>query len=187
MLGKASVVHGTLPVVPTRESLRVVNRAPNVSAATRNGANNTHFYTRRTVPTPNSNRSFNNQSASIRRMVETHDVRAPGANRQANSGANRGFQMSRPTGPQGQGNSARQSPAPVVRGNQQGRENGRPGSAGSVQATESGMRHFGTGAPTEQAGGNQVRQNSAPIAREAQPVQLPQFRDWCASGTTPRQ
>ena len=166
MLGKASVVHGTLPVVPTRESLRVVNRAPNVSAATRNGANNTHFYTRRTVPTPNSNRSFNNQSASIRRMVETHDVRAPGANRQANSGANRGFQMSRPTGPQGRGNSARQSPAPVVRGNQQGRENGRPGSAGSVQATQPGMRHFGTGAPTEQAGGNQVRQNSAPIARE---------------------
>ncbi|HET9178577.1 MAG TPA: DUF6600 domain-containing protein [Terriglobia bacterium] len=167
MLRGASVVHGTLPVVPTRESLRVVNRGANVSAATRARANDTHFYTRQTVATPNSNRSFNNQSASIRRMVETHNVQAPGANRQAaNNGADRGFQMSRPTGPQGQGNSARQSPAPVIRGNQQGRENGRPGGAGSMQASQPGMRRFGPSAPAEQARGNQARQNSAPVARE---------------------
>lgn len=167
MLRGASVVHGTLPVVPTRESLRVVNRGANVSAATRARANDTHFYTRQTVATPNSNRSFNNQSASIRRMVETHNVQAPGANRQAaNNGADRGFQMSRPTGPQGQGNSARQSPAPVVRGNQQGRENGRPGGADGMQASQPGMRRFGPSAPAEQARGNQARQNSAPVARE---------------------
>jgi Family of unknown function (DUF6600)/FecR protein len=167
MLRNANIVHGTLPVVPTRESLRVTNRAPNVSAATRNRANNTTFFTRRTVAAPNSNHSFNNQTASIRRMVETHNVQAPGANRQAsNNGANRGFQMSRPTGPQNQGNAARQNAAPVIRGNQQGRQNGRPGTGSSAQASQSNFRRFGTGAPTAQARGNQGRQNSAPVVRE---------------------
>ncbi|HEX5412473.1 MAG TPA: DUF6600 domain-containing protein [Terriglobia bacterium] len=167
MLGKASVVHGTLPVVPTRDSLRVVNRAANVSAATRARANNTHFYTRRTVATPNSNRSFNNQSASIRRMVQTHNIQAPGANRQtANNGANGGFRMSRSTGPQGQGNAVRQSPAPIVHGSQQARQNGRPGNVSSAGAGQPGMRRFGTGAPTEQARGNQGHQSSAPVARQ---------------------
>ncbi|TAM83666.1 MAG: hypothetical protein EPN47_06030 [Acidobacteria bacterium] len=167
MLRNASVVHGTLPVVPTHESLRVVNRAPNVSAATRNRANNTQFYTRRTVAVPNSNHSFNNQEASIRRMVETHNTQAPGANRQATSNnANRGFQMSRQAGPQNQDNSARQNPAPIVRGNQQGRENGRAGAVSSAQASRPNYRQFGSGAPAEQARGNQGRQNSAPVVQE---------------------
>jgi Family of unknown function (DUF6600)/FecR protein len=166
MLRNANVVHGTLPVVPTRDSLRVTNRAANVSAATRNRANNTNFFTRRTVAAPNSNRSFNNQAASIRRMVETHNVQAPGANRQAtNTGANRGFQTSRPAGPQNQGNAARQNPAPVVRGNQQGRQNGGPGSGSSTQAGQPNFRQFGTGAPAGQSSGNQGHQSSAPVVR----------------------
>jgi Family of unknown function (DUF6600)/FecR protein len=187
MLRNASVVRGTLPVVPTRESLRVVNRAANVSAATRNRANDTRFFTRRTVAVPNSNHSFNNQAASIRRMVETHNVQAPGANRQAtNTGANRGFQMSRPTGPQNQGNATRQNPAPVIRGNQQGRQNGSPGGGSSAQASQPGFRHFGTGGPTVQSRGNQGRQNSAPVVRE-NPQQRPNVSPGVGRNTQPSQ
>ena len=165
MLRNANVVHGTLPVVPTRASLRVTNRTPVVPAAARNRANNTRFFTRRTVATPRSNRSFNTQAASVRRMVETHNVRAPGANRQAgNTGGNRGFQMSRPTTRQNQVNSARRNPAPVVRQNPQGRQNAGRGSNGNAQANRPGFRRFGTGTPS-QSRGIQGRQNSAPVVR----------------------
>ncbi|HET7101264.1 MAG TPA: DUF6600 domain-containing protein [Terriglobia bacterium] len=168
MLRNADVVHGTLPVVPTRASLRVTNRVAHVPAAARNRANNTRFFTRRAVATPGSNRSFNNQAASIRRMVETHNVRAPGANRAGTSaGASSGFQMSRPTGPQNQSNAARRNPAPVIRENPQGRQNAGSGNGRSVQANRPNMRRFGTRAPADaQARGNQGRQNSAQVVRE---------------------
>jgi len=170
MLRNAEVVHGTLPVVPTRASLRVTNRAAVVSAAARNRANNTHFYTRGTVAARNSNRSFNTQASSVRRMVETHNVRATGMNRAGtNAGANRGFQMSRSTGGQNQGNAAvRRNPAPVVRQNPQGRQNAGGGNTRQAQANQPGFRSFGTGAQGSAAArGNAGRQNSAPVVRQA--------------------
>jgi Family of unknown function (DUF6600)/FecR protein len=167
MLRNADVVHGTLPVVPTRASLRFTNRAAAVPAVARGGANNTHFFSRRPVSAPGINHSFNNQAASIRQMVETRNVRAPGVNRPtANTGGNRGFQMSRPTGSQSQGNAMRQSPAPIVRGNAQGRQNASPGIGRNTQGNQPGFRHFGTGAPAVQGRANQGRQNSAPVIRE---------------------
>jgi hypothetical protein len=169
MLRNADMVHGTLPVVPTRASLRVTNRVARVPAAARNRANNTRFFTRRTVATPRGNHSFNNQSASIRQMVRTRrNVSAPGANRAGtNAGANRGFQMSRSTGRQNQGNAARRNPAPVVRQNPQGRQNAGSGNGRSVQANQPNMRRFGTGAPAgAQARGSQGRQNSAQVVRQ---------------------
>jgi hypothetical protein len=167
MLRDARVVRGTLPVVPTRQSLRATNRAAHVPAAARSRANSTRFFTRRTVATPSRGHSFNTQAASIRRMVETHNVRAPGANRSGTStGANRGFRMSRPTGSQNQGGAARRNPAPVVRGNQQGRQSAGSGNGRRAQANQPSVRRFGTGAPAAQPRGNEGRQNSAPVVRQ---------------------
>ena len=167
MLNDARVVHGTLPVVPTRESLRVTSRNVAVPAVARGRASNTRFFTRRAVALPASEHSFNNQAASIRHMVETHNVQTPGANRPgASPAANRGFQMSRQTGPQNAGNTGRQTPAPVVRENVQPRQSPGNGAQRNVEANRSGFRNFGAGAPATQGRGNQGRQNSAPVVRE---------------------
>jgi Family of unknown function (DUF6600)/FecR protein len=165
MLRNADVVHGTLPVVPTRASLRVTNRAAIVPAVARNRANNTHFFSRGTVAARNSDHSFNSQAASVRRMVETHNVRAAGVSRAGtNAGANGGFQMSRSTGGQNQGNAAfRRNPAPVVRENPQGRQNTGQGFERNSQANQPGFRNFGAGAAT--ARGNAGRQDSVPVIR----------------------
>lgn len=156
MLRNADVVHGTLPVVPTRESLRVTNRNAIVPAVARGRANNASFYSRHPVGTPAVDHSFNNQAASIRRMVETHNVRA--------AGANRGFQNARAGGVQAQGN-VRQSPAPVVRENPQGRQSVNRTFGNNTEANRTNMRRFGTGTQPQQARG-QGRQNSAPVVRE---------------------
>jgi hypothetical protein len=168
MLHDAKVVHGTLPVVPTRASLRVTNRNVAVPAVARGGANNTRFFTRRAVALPASEHSFNNQAASIRHMVQTNNVRTLGANRSgASPAANRGFQMSRPTGPQNAGNTGRQGAAPVVRENVQPRQSPGNGAQRNVQANRPEFRSFGARAPADaQARGNAGRGNSAPVVRE---------------------
>ncbi len=167
MLQDAKVVHGTLPVVPTRESLRVTSRNVAVPAVARGRANNTRFFTRRAVALPASEHSFNNQAASIRHMVENRNVQTPAANRPgASPVVNRGFQMSRPTGPQNAGNVGRQNPAPVVRENVQARQSSGNGFQRNVQTSRPGFRSFGTGAPVNQGRGNQGRQNAAPVVRE---------------------
>ncbi len=181
MLRNADMVHGTLPVVPTRASLRVTNRGAVVSPAARNRANNTRFYTRGTVAARNSNHSFNTQAASVRRMVETHNVRATSMNRAgSNAGANRGFQMSRSTGAQNQGNAAvRRNPAPVVRQNPQGRQNTGGGNTRQAQANRPGFRSFGTGTQGSVAArGNAGRQNSAPVIRGNQQSGRSNFRQF---------
>ena len=166
MLRNADVVHGTLPVVPTRASLRFTNHTAAVPAGARGSANNTRFFTRRTVAVPNREHSFNNQEASIRQMVETRNVRAPGVNRPAAiPGANRGFQTSRPTGPQNAGNAARQYPAPIVRENPQGRQGSSPGSGRNIQANQPGFRQFGARTPAGQPQGNAGRQGSPSVLR----------------------
>jgi Family of unknown function (DUF6600)/FecR protein len=166
MLRNADVVHGTLPVVPTRASLRVTNRNAVVSAAARSRANNTHFFTRSTVAVRNSNHSFNTQASSVRRMVETRNVRAAGTNRAGTSAeANRGFSMSRSSASQNQSGEVRRNPAPVVRENAQGRQSFGAANGRSTEASQSNFRRFGTGAPTAQSRSYQNRQNSAPVVR----------------------
>jgi Family of unknown function (DUF6600)/FecR protein len=180
MLRRADVVRGTLPVVPTRASLRVTNRAAVVPAVARGRANNTHFFTRRSVAASNRQPSFNTQAASIRRMVETHNVRAAGANGAgANVGANRNLGASRPgrqaentggreqrTGAmQQRGNAVRRSPAPVVRENPQVRQNGSFANGRAAQSNQSNFRRFGTGSPAAQPRANSGRESSAPVVR----------------------
>ncbi len=70
-LRQASVVRGTLPVVPTRASLSPINRPAIVPAVAR-AAGNTRFFTRHPVPVVGH--SFNATAAGIQHMVET---RAP--------------------------------------------------------------------------------------------------------------
>ena len=160
MLRQGDVVHGTLPVVPTRASLRVTNRAAVVPAVARGRANNTRFFSRNTVAATNRDRSFNNQAASIRQMVQTRrNVSAPGANG--------GFQMSRPAGAQGnaratqqRGNAGRQNPAPVIRQNQQTRQNAAPGVRQNQQTRQNA-------APVVRQN-QQTRQNEAPTVRQNQ-------------------
>jgi len=180
MLRQADVVHGTLPVVPTRASLRTTNRAAVVPAVARGRANNTRFFSRNTAATSNRGNSFNNQAASIRQMVQSrNNVSAPGANR-GNAGANGGFQSSRPAAAQGnaraaqqRGNAGRQSPAPVVRQAPQAGRNASPGNGRNVQPNRSNFRSFGTGAPAPQSRGNVGRQNSAPVVRQNNQTRQP--------------
>ena len=197
MLRRADVVHGTLPVVPTRESLRVTNRAAVVPAVARSGANNDHFFSRRPATQFNSEHSFNNQAASIRRMVETRNVRAMEANR-GNAGAmgNRGYEFSRPAGAQqrtGQGSQQgwrRFGPttqAENARGQEQrsfgmqsrgnaGRQNPAPIVREAPRSNQQNERGFGN--PGVQSRGNAGRQGPAPVVREA-----PQGRQNVSPGT----
>lgn len=167
MLRGADVVHGTLPVVPTRASLRFTNRSAIVPAVARSRANNTHFFSRRTAARPNFSRSFNTQAASIRHMVENRNIRAPGVNRPAgNVGGNRGFRISGQRGAPVRGFSQRQNGAPVVRENPRGLQNRNTVNRQGNNAGQARFRHFGTGAPSSQLRGNRGRQNSAPVVRE---------------------
>ena len=83
-LGHADVVHGTLPVVPTRASLSPVNRRPVVPAVARS-VGNTRFFTRHAVPA--TARSFNTQVAGIRHMVQTRHALTPTNFRNATASA----------------------------------------------------------------------------------------------------
>ena len=67
-LGRANIVRGTLPVVPTRASLSPINRPAVVPAVART-MGNTRFFTRH--PVPAISRSFNAQAAGIQHMIET--------------------------------------------------------------------------------------------------------------------
>ncbi len=180
MLSRADVVRGTLPVVPTRASLRVTNRAAIVPAVARSRANNTHFFSRRPAAAFNREHSFNSQAASIRRMVQTHNVRVAGANRAgANAGANRSFAArasqadnARAREPrlgtmQQRGNTFRRNPAPVVRESPQSRQAGSFANRRSAQAGQPRWRRFGTGNIGVQSRYNTGRQGQAPVFREA--------------------
>lgn len=157
MLRQADLVHGTLPVVPTRESLRVTNRAGFEPAVARSRGGNTHFYSRNPVASRNLDRSFNAQSASIRRMVQTHNARA--------AGANHGFQFSRPTGAQGTGRTfatgRAQTNARAAQGNAQRWR--RFGPFTQEERARTAQQRSAGG----QVQGNTGRQGPAPIVRES--------------------
>jgi hypothetical protein len=62
------VIRGTLPAVPTRESLRPTDRPVNTAALARGSNRSENFFTRRQPPA--GPQSFTEQAAGIQRMVE---------------------------------------------------------------------------------------------------------------------
>lgn len=170
MLERADVVHGTLPVVPTRASLRVTNRPAAVPAVARSQGNDNHFFARRQAGGFGQEHSFNTQAASIRHMVETHNVRNPVANR-PNEVANGRFQSSKPANqPEStrgarQGSFVRQNPAPIIHENPQERQSGAFSNGRVAQSNQAGWRRFDNGTPGAQAQSNSAARNSAPVVR----------------------
>jgi hypothetical protein len=75
-LRQAQVVQGTLPAVPTRESLRPVDRPVPASgtAARPQTPNNERFFSKRPIPQSGTGPlPFNERAAEIQRMVQTHN------------------------------------------------------------------------------------------------------------------
>ncbi len=79
-LRQAHVVSGTLPVVPTRDSLRPVNRRSTGGSAPTHVATAGHFFSKR--PAPPAPESFAGRAAAIRQMVQHYKPSAA-----SNSGA----------------------------------------------------------------------------------------------------
>ena len=78
-LRQGHVVSGTLPVVPTRESQRTVDRSVNRAGLPATSASPQHFFGQRQQP--GAVRSFDQEVAGIQRMVQTHNplgATAPG-------------------------------------------------------------------------------------------------------------
>ena len=75
-LRQGQLVQGTVPAVPTRESLRPVNRAVNTAALPRNANAAQTFFTRRQPPAGPT--SFSTRAAEVRQMVERNPMQATG-------------------------------------------------------------------------------------------------------------
>jgi hypothetical protein len=100
-LRQAHVIQGTLPVVPTAQSLRAVDRPVNRAALPSPAANAQRFFSKQ--PTPAAPASFHEQAAQIQRMVQTHNPLAAGnANTQA--GVTNGNRFGRAVPPTAAGN-----------------------------------------------------------------------------------
>ncbi len=74
MLRQAKLVTGTLPVVPTRDSLRAVNGRATAGPAPVHVSTPEHFFTKR--PAPPAPQSFSEHAAGIQRMVQNYNPRA---------------------------------------------------------------------------------------------------------------
>jgi hypothetical protein len=73
-LRDAQLVRGTVPAVPTRESLRPVDRAVNPASLPRQSASPQRFFTSRQPPA--GPQPFNQRVAELRRMVQTSNPQA---------------------------------------------------------------------------------------------------------------
>ncbi len=80
-LRDAHVVSGTLPVVPTRDSLRPVDRPASVPGGSVASANADRFFTRGAVPARPE--SFAERQAGIQQMVQNYNPLAPSVSGQA--------------------------------------------------------------------------------------------------------
>jgi hypothetical protein len=184
-LQHSSVVHGTLPVVPSRASLMPGNRMASRSAIPTRSINDTHFYSRN--PAPARTESFNQRAAQIQQMVRQGSTSAAnygarGGNstqRFGNAGGaygntNRsGFANSRPATPQGQSGDSgwRQfsSRAPYSQGGQtRGYNNGGYGAMRSQPAPND--RGFQSRPAAPQQGGYQGGWQSYPRPNQAAPL-----------------
>jgi Family of unknown function (DUF6600)/FecR protein len=97
-LRTAHVVEGTLPAVPTRQSLRAVNRPAQMAGVPGRAARGESFFTRQRPPA--GPQPFTERAAGIRRMVETHNAvagtqTAPGAAGRATVAERAGIAASR--------------------------------------------------------------------------------------------
>jgi len=77
-LRQAQMVQGTLPAVPTRQSLRSVDRPVNAALVTTRSKDGSHFFTRNQPPA--GPRPFSEGTAEIRRMVQQVNPSEPSAN-----------------------------------------------------------------------------------------------------------
>jgi hypothetical protein len=176
-LRQGQLVQGTVPAVPTRESLRPVNRAVNTAALPRNANAAQTFFTRRQPPAGPT--SFNTRAAEVRQMVERNPMQAsersattrtaaaatrnagsasPGARGASNAQAQPGA-----TSRAGIGTANRPAPsaAPQTRGTQPAQAQGRE---------QSGWRRFGQSTaaapgranPAAPRAGTAVAQRNAP-------------------------
>ena len=75
------MVTGRLPVVPTHESLRTVNRPVNQASLPARANGGEHFFTNRQPPAGPA--SFKEQAAQVRQMVQTHNPMAAATHTQA--------------------------------------------------------------------------------------------------------
>ncbi|PYV91607.1 MAG: hypothetical protein DMG05_06985 [Acidobacteria bacterium] len=74
---QAQLVAGTVPAVPTRDSLRPVNRAVNPASLPARSNNNERFFTK--SPPPAGPQPFATHAAAIQQMVQTHNPLDPTA------------------------------------------------------------------------------------------------------------
>ncbi len=110
-LRQAQLVQGAVPAVPTRESLRPVDRQVNPASLPRNANASQNFFTRR--PPPAGPQSFAARQAEVQQMVQQHN---PMATEGGRPGAGTPVGTRNTANPQmgGQGNSAGQ-PGTVAR------------------------------------------------------------------------
>lgn len=148
-LRQGQMVRGTLPVVPTRASLRPGNRLANPSAIPSRAVNNTRFYSR--SPVSARPESFNQRAAQIQQMVRQNPLGTStyGARQGANSMARFGNPRGAASG--GFGNATRPQSAPAG-GNYQPRY-GSPQQGGSQGGWQGFSRQSRPGAPSTRSGG----------------------------------
>ncbi len=154
-LRQAQLVQGTLPAVPTRESLRPVDRPANPTSTTARLTNNQHFFTKNEPPA--GPRPFIERATEIRQMVQQTNPAEPGAPRSsASSGREVGQNQGAASSGQATAAEAERTPA--------------------APEEKTGRRHFGptttTQAPssrstTKQAGSAGQELRATPSAKTA--------------------
>jgi hypothetical protein len=94
-LRQGNVINGTLPVVPTRQSLSPVDRPAVVPAVAKTGAGQRTFFTRNKPPA--GPQSFNAHAAQVQQMVNTRTTMPTATTANAGVRTGRVGQTSRPT------------------------------------------------------------------------------------------
>ena len=158
-LRQAQVVRGTLPAVPTRESLRPTDKAVNPTVARSGGARAENFFTRRQPPA--APQSFTERQAEIRQMVQKENPLAA---------ANRGAAGTRANAAQNSaaGTSARSGgrPAQAQQGQVRSPATG-PANTSTQRGGENALSNRQRATVTQQAG-------TANSAREATAAKRPE-------------
>jgi hypothetical protein len=121
-LRQASAMTGRLPAVPTKDSLRSVDRPASRSTILSRAGDNQHFFTKNMPPA--TSRTFNQQAAETQKMVDSSRAEMS-RSAASNSGSSRSdgrtstqMQMGRETssGTQSSGNNSRGSSSPTQNG-----------------------------------------------------------------------
>jgi hypothetical protein len=185
MLKQAQVVQGTLPAVPTRQSLSPTNRQVRSGAIPTQAANNQRFFSTRSVPA--GPMSFNERQAQLQQMVRQNN---PQGATNASGQANPGVAAGRPGAAQTSGAAGQPFPSRGIKGQaaQAGAGNSRfsqPGFRG-IQRGGTGQSSTATGMPMGEVGqrsvgpGQQIDASKVPPATPmppgTKPVTVPQPR-----------